>query len=168
MSKRRIVVGIDPSSNSVGFAAIDPDTRELLHTELIVADEEATPSIRIKYIADQIAQLLEGIDPEAECAVYTENTVMRGAGGATFQRAIGAMHSRVPSHMSVSDIQNSTVKKIVGGKGGADKEQVARGAGTWLQPVDDIRKVAELAASGKYDVTDAIAIAIAGHIRDAG
>lgn len=160
---KRVVIGIDPASNSVGFAAIDPDARELLFTSLIVADPNESSRDRIRYIAEEISLLLAGIDPDLNAFVFSENSVMRGAGGATFQRAIGAIQSRVPDWMNLEDIQNSTVKKLVGGRGQADKQTVAIGAEYWFPERSESREqVRTLRALLQWDVTDAIAIAIAG------
>lgn len=161
---KRIVVGIDPSSNSAGFAAIDIDARELLHAETIVANSKAAPRERIRFIADAIGLLLESIDPDADVCVFSENTVMRGAGGATFQRCIGAIQSRVPMRMTFMDIQNTTVKKLVGGHGKADKVEVAYGARSWLSQQHQLD---HLITTGQFDVTDAVAIGIAGLLKHA-
>jgi Holliday junction resolvasome RuvABC endonuclease subunit len=163
---KRLVVGIDPATKVVGFAAFDPDTREILHTQLITSSHKDA-SRRIKEIAEDVYSLLLGLDPELEVSVYTENTVMRGAGGATFQRGIGAIHAAIPYSFSIGEVQNSTVKKVVGGHGRAEKDVVAAGAGLFFPAGSASRlKVVDLIAAELWDITDALAIGITGFLRD--
>ncbi len=147
---------------------IDPDSRELLHADCFKSDFDDA-NRRAKHMAEQVGEALMGIDPELEVSVYTENSVMRGKGGATFQRVIGAIHSVIPYSYHLGEVQNSTVKKHVGGHGQADKRQVAQGAhdyfvgdgGRTQTPSSEAAE--RLLIETKWDITDAIAIAITGY-----
>lgn len=162
---RKLVVGIDPSTHSTGFAAFDPDSHEIIFTRLFTSNLKDARR-RVKEIADQVCEAIEGIDPDLDVYVYSENTVMRGVGGATFQRCIGAIHSRVPKRMHLDEIQNSTVKKMVGGHGQADKLQVAQGLIGCLWKDNATKTIIEcLIKQEAWDVTDALAIGYSGYAR---
>jgi Holliday junction resolvasome RuvABC endonuclease subunit len=96
--------------------------------------------------------------------VCIESTVMRGRGGESLQRLVGAITSRFPKH-DVKHVQNTTVKRIVGGTGQADKAQVASGVLQWFKDKGNKKSVTivnNLIESEDWDILDALAIGIAG------
>lgn len=160
-----IVIGIDPGtgvSSPTGFAAFDPDTKEVLYVEAI-GSNKATPAGRIREISQRVAELLESVDPDADALVAIESFVMRGKGGETLARMTGALMAAIPERMDQVFVQNTTVKLLVGGHGKADKDQVAAGALHWLYGSG----AAQNAAFELYsrDETDALAIGIAGWLK---
>jgi Holliday junction resolvasome RuvABC endonuclease subunit len=166
---RNIVIGLDPGtgiSSPTGFAAFDPDAQVLLHAQEVWTSKQEF-SERIKEIADQVEELLFAIDPDVNVTVYVESFVMRGKGGEMLARLTGALMASVPDHCQpVATIQNTTVKKIVGGHGRADKAEVANGVHTYFQADAESRERVQAYINAKlFDVLDALAIGIAGHLR---
>jgi Holliday junction resolvasome RuvABC endonuclease subunit len=165
MDKLKLVVGIDPSSGStspVGFAVFIPETREVVYTEAIHVKKNEF-RLRIKEISARISELMLSIDPDAEVTVYIEKFVMAGKPGEMLARASGAIIAALPANVNFDEVQNTTVKKIVGSNGRADKLAVAKGVHTWFgsQPLieDAIQKE-------QWDILDALAIGLTGWLRE--
>lgn len=167
----RLVVGLDPGTGKTsptGFAAFDPETRALIHTERITSEAEEYRD-RYREIAGRIGELLEVIDPDMDVLVVCESFVLRGKGGEILARLTGAFMAAVPARQRFAFVQNTTVKKIVGGHGRADKHEVALGVFAWLSGNDETsEQVRHLINNAEWDVLDAIAIGIAGYLRDVG
>lgn len=163
---QQIVVGIDPGTgvtSPTGFVAFDPLSRELLyHANIRSSYKELSP--RIKDIAEQVTNGLLSIDPEVEVVVFTETFVMRGKAGQNLQRLIGALTAAVPyKYQPIGEVYNTTVKRVVGGTGKADKVQVAAGVYAWgSENVDTKQQLDTLIADGEWDKLDAFAIGLAG------
>jgi Holliday junction resolvasome RuvABC endonuclease subunit len=163
---KRIVVGLDPGtgvSSPTGFAAFDPDSRDLLYHSNLVSKHKPL-STRIKDIAEQVADGLATIDPDVEVFVFTETFMMRGKSGQNLQRLIGALTAAVPyQYQPVGEVYNTTVKKVVAGHGAADKSQVAAGVYAWgSENAETKLQLDALIARGEWDVLDAFAIGLAG------
>lgn len=156
---KRIVVGIDPGtgkSSPTGFAAFDPDSRTPIHVENITskAGEYRT---RYKEIAARISELLQAIPNDIEVLVACESFVMRGKGGEVLARLTGAIMAAVPEHHEFTFVQNTTVKKVVGGHGQADKDEVANGVADFFGlSAGQLNKLSS-------DEIDALAIGITAH-----
>lgn len=166
---KRLVVGVDPGSGAsspTGFACFYPEERLLVHTEDIWPSEGATEyRDRYRQIAGRVHELLEFIDPELDVLVVCESFVMRGKGGEILARLTGALMAAIPEHHRFAFVQNSSVKKVVGGHGQAEKEIVARGV---LNFFEQAQAVADIIAAGRWDLTDALAIGITGYLKDIG
>ncbi len=164
-----IIVGIDPgtgASSPTGFAAIDPIDKRIIWI-CDVRSQRTKLEHRIKDISLRVDTLLWSLDPSVWSKVYCESFVMRGKGGETLSRLTGALMSVVPDHMDFDFVQNTTVKKLVAGHGGGNKEDVAYGVKKFFGfDSEEAAQVQQLIDGKKWDQVDALAIAIAGYKRD--
>lgn len=164
-----LVVGIDPASNTVGLAIFDPDTRELFVFKQLAAKRTDDVHKRIVYLHDELSKELMALDPDEQTYAYIENTVMQGRSGQILANATGALMAAVPYWCEYQPIQNTTMKRLVGGTGKADKVEVARGVLAWAQGNDEtVRKVREAIQDGHFDQLDALGIGIAGYMKECG
>jgi Holliday junction resolvasome RuvABC endonuclease subunit len=160
---RTIIIGLDPGtgvSSGTGFGAFDPDTREILHVEEITSKKKASHA-RIREISERLRDILSAIDPDAAVEVYLERFVMRGRSGEVLARLSGGLLACIPERCGVGEVQNTTVKRVVGGHGTADKVQVAKGVHDYLGSQPELEQAIQDEA---WDVTDALAIGIAGYL----
>ena len=165
----RLIIGIDPGtgiSSPTGFAILNPDEKVAIDVVQFTSQNKKHEH-RLKEIAEEVGEAFRRIDeafPQAEVTVYYETFVMRGKAGENLARLTGAITSRIPNRFASRGIFNTTVKKLVGGHGHADKDVVAIAALNWLYG----KGAALNAAYEMYspDEKDAIAIAIAGYLRD--
>lgn len=164
-----LVVGIDPASNTVGLSVFDPESKELFIFEQIVAPKSSDVHKRIVYLHDQVSAKLMIVDLEEASYAFVESTVMRGRSGQILANATGALIAAIPYWCEYSAIQNTTVKKLVGGKGDADKVEVARGVLAWAQGNNEtVEKVRAAIQAGHFDALDSLAIGVAGYQRECG
>lgn len=158
------VVGIDISSgarSSLGFAVVDMANLKILHTTDF--KPAPTPDLRkrIKQIAAFLAtefKKLEALDEDY--IIVIESTVMQGIGGQSLQRAIGAAMLVCPAARRLEFVYPMSVKKHVTGVGkGSDKRAIADGLKKWF-PNNEL--IFQLTASSRWDMLDAVAIALTG------
>jgi Holliday junction resolvasome RuvABC endonuclease subunit len=77
------------------------------------------------------------------------------------QQVIGALKAGVPDHCELADVANTTMKKVVGGHGRAEKDVVATGLlALFAENPESVRTIQEWIDSKKWDLTDALAIAV--------
>jgi Holliday junction resolvasome RuvABC endonuclease subunit len=155
----KLIVGLDPGtgvSSPTGLAIFDADTKEVLHVETIGSNKK-TAAGRIREIAGAVGEVLTGIDPTIETHVFIESFVLRGKGGETLARLTGAFFTAIPEHIEPQLVPNTTVKRLVGGTGSADKRGVAAGVAKLLGD----NRLTDL----PFDITDALAIGISGWLK---
>ncbi len=165
---RYLVVAIDPgsgSSSACGLAAITPENRAIVCTRAFWPLKYTNPAVkRIKDIVEQLDAQLKMLAvefPQRTIVVGIESFVMRGKGGETLQRFIGAALSRVAFDYKIIEIQNTTMKKWVGGRGASSKEDVAIGVAAFFAPNDaSAGLVSSLIEDNEADVIDALGIGI--------
>lgn len=166
----KVVIGIDPGtgvSSPLGFAVFDIASRDILAIDEIYPGESYKQR-RLMPLYKKIRSINNQIEPFVLMypglkAVYIESFVMRGKGGETLQRLVGGIMAIVPDGIPFREVANTRVKMIVGGKGSADKEQVAKGVLAFFSPNPESKKIIEKAIEVKaFDALDAFAIAIAG------
>lgn len=164
-----LVVGIDPASNTVGLSVFDPGTKELFVFEQLVATKSKDVHKRIVQLHDLVSTELGCLDPEEKTYAFVESTVMRGRSGQILANATGALIAAIPFWCEYGAIQNTTVKRLVGGKGDADKTEVARGVLAWAQGnTETVEKVRAAIQADHFDALDSLAIGIAGYQRECG
>jgi Holliday junction resolvasome RuvABC endonuclease subunit len=164
-----IVIGIDPgsgSSSACGLCAILPEAREIVAHRALWPVKYSQPAIRrVKDIAEQAALFIADVVrdyPNHVVVVGIESFVMRGKGGETLQRLIGAILTRVAYDYKIVEIQNTTMKKFVGGRGASPKSEVAEGVRKFFGPNPASWALAtDLTERGEEDVIDALGIGIA-------
>lgn len=156
-----VVIGIDPGSTS-GIAIFDTDTREIVMAEIYQAIQKDYDK-KIKWLSDGFAETFEPPDGVVADLICIETFVMRGKGGQQLQKLIGGYVARVPEPTPIAHVYNTTVKRLVGGKGNNDKEQVANGVLKFFESNrESKRKLLKIIGKEQWDLTDAFAIGIAG------
>jgi Holliday junction resolvasome RuvABC endonuclease subunit len=157
-----IIMGVDPgtgSKSALGMAVVDVRRRVLLRWEEYVAKGAAWERIR-----SVIGQLKGAIIacPDVE-AIASEYFVMRGKGGETLSRLVGGLIVSIPDGTKFIEVQNSTIKKVLTGRGDASKEEVAAAVLNYFKDDwESYSTVKTLIAEESWDAIDAMAIAIAG------
>jgi Holliday junction resolvasome RuvABC endonuclease subunit len=159
------VMGIDPGtgrSSPTGLVVFDPDTLAIsMHENLWALHEDNDR--RIRWLMLQVQESIEVYSQGELSLIAIETFVMYGKGGQTLQNLIGAYVGQVPFDVKIIHPFNTTVKKIVGGSGAADKEQVADGVlRFFLSNRDSAYVIRELIREEEWDKLDAFAIGIAG------
>ncbi len=157
-----IIVGIDPGtgvSSPTGLVIFDADGK-IIFTCTISSDAKET-NYRLREITAQIQGTIEMFEVDLICI---ETFVMRGKGGQTLQRMIGAAIATTDP-VPLQEVYNTTVKRIVGGSGKADKSQVGRGVHQWFAGKSEAsaKKIDKLYENAQWDILDAFAIGISGY-----
>lgn len=163
-----IIFAIDPGTgvkSACGVAVIEQapnGTLELIHIEDIWPKQaHSSTMMRIRDIVDQVEELMGYYYENKgahEFGVAIESFVMRGKGGETLQRFIGAVLTRVPSTKThIIEVQNTTMKKFVGGTGKADKELVLKKV---LIQFPANQKLILAGVKQQYDGIDAVGIGL--------
>lgn len=163
-----LVIAIDPgsgSSSACGLAAILPERREIVCTRAFWPLRYQQPAVkRIKDIVEQLDAQLKMLaveHPQRTIVVGIESFVMRGKGGETLQRFIGAALSKIAYDWRIVEIQNTTMKKYVGGRGASLKSEVAIGVAKYFADNASAAGLVEsLMADHEEDVIDALGIGI--------
>jgi len=156
------IVGIDPglgTRSPTGLAIFTENGKIERWLELWVSNSY-TLQEKLAKISMSVAAYINVDD-----LVCIESTVMRGKGGESLQRLVGAIMAGLPDN-EILHVQNSTVKKVVGGRGDDDKHAVARGVQGWFASYNDgvvPEEILNLESSKSWDVLDAFAIGIAGY-----
>jgi Holliday junction resolvasome RuvABC endonuclease subunit len=162
------VVGIDPGtgvSSPTGLVIFDSESGEIEKYKTI------RPKAGAKDANARLRQVTEQIQKEASAyedvgLICIETFVMRGIGGQTLQRMIGAAIATSPERVPLQEVYNTTVKRIVGGSGKADKRDVAYGVLDWFTAKNDssAEGIKRLIYEERFDELDAFAIGIAGFL----
>lgn len=158
------IVGIDPGtgvSSPTGIAIFDSEGTIDFKTTISCNYKDGNK--RLRYISDTLKDLTnnyDGID-----LVCIETFVMRGKGGQTLQRMIGAAIATVKHETPIQEVYNTTVKRLVGGTGKADKAQVGEGVYKWFHSKnqDSSLIIRKLYMEDQWDILDAFAIGISGY-----
>lgn len=166
---KTIIIGIDPGSgtrSNTGLAVIDPINIEILYIdELSPASKYDPTDVRLYDLAVQyevtLNTILDGIGKD-EALVVFEQFVMKGKGGETLSRLIGAFLGR--TNYPTYHVNNMVVKQKITGFGGSDdKKAVGRGLESYFRgSKSSLSIIKDLIDKESWDMIDAIAIAVAG------
>ncbi len=168
-----LIISLDPSSGSasaLGICIIDSKLKKIIDIDEILPKGKYTSvEVRIRLIGLAIKSILAKYYHYESVLVATEYTVMKGRGGESLNRAIGAMIASLPLEKDGwqwKNIQNTTVKLLVAGTGSADKSQVAIGTENFFNhDQDSLEIIRNLIKLEKWDILDAIAIGITGYLQ---
>lgn len=167
------IFAIDPGtgkSSPTAIALFDPLARTIAFTKHI-STEMSVHHHRLSDLRTQFDRWMKytiKLRGAQQLMVACETFVMRGKGGETLQRVIGSYEATVPLDLHWREVYNTTVKKIVGGKGDADKLDVGIGVRYFFQENESSWKyVDELIRNKEWDRTDALAIGIAAWVQEA-
>lgn len=164
------VIGIDPGlgvKSATGVVVFNVDT-----AEIVICMEIWTKETRLQNKLYEIAsEIRHEVKPYLQDGiVVTEYFVMKGKGGESLQRLMGALFAALKDSISIIELQNVKVKMNVGGSGKATKQEVAEGVLSWFKNknADSAELVQELIKKEKWDILDAAAIGIAGYLDCSG
>ena len=165
-----LVIGIDPGfkSSPTAIVILDPTEQAIVDARLFTKGILKETDEIIRYMSRSIGYYLKTKVDEYDSEnvmISIEQFVMRGKGGESMNRLIGAIMSQIPeSFEQVVHAQNSTVKKYLGGHGQASKEEVAKGVVKWFgNSWGNIDIVEEWIRREQWDLCDALAIGITGY-----
>lgn len=161
-----IIIGIDPGTRTCGYSRINYSTRRIYQSEAVHSHFK-DPTNRIIQISKQILDLVDcpGFPPPDYIFLETTHFRQNRDVNDMYQRLVGGIIASLGTagYPQIDFVQNTTMKKLIGGHGKAEKDQVAGGVAKWAGPVTGSFKIVrELFDSEQWDVTDALAIAIAG------
>jgi crossover junction endodeoxyribonuclease RuvC len=154
--KEKIILGLDPGTNIMGYGVIliDRSGPRILQFGVIHLNKLESHELRLKKIFDRVLALVDEFNPDEvalEAPFYGKNVQSMLKLG----RAQGvAMSAALSREVPITEYAPKKVKQSVTGNGNASKEQVAR----MLMTVLRIKEVPKL-----LDSTDALAVALCHH-----
>ncbi len=157
--KEKIILGIDPGTNVMGYGLVLIRGQEitLLQYGVLRLAGYGKHEVRLKKIFEKILALIEEFNPDEmalEAPFYGKNVQsMLKLGRAQGVAMSAALHRDLP----IIEYAPKKVKQSVTGNGNASKEQVARMLMTFFK----IRELPEL-----LDATDALAVAMCHHYQN--
>lgn len=125
-SKQRIIMGIDPGTNILGYGVILVDNRNVHFVDMGVLDlrKEKDHFLKLERIFREVGGLMEKYMPDdlaIEAPFYGKNPqVMLKLGRAQGAAIAAALHRQIP----VFEYAPRKVKMAITGRGDASKEQV--------------------------------------------
>ena len=150
---QRIVMGIDPGTNILGYGVILIDSRKVQYVDMGVIDlrKEKDHFLKLNRIFKEVGQLIERYSPDdlaIEAPFYGKNPqVMLKLGRAQGVAISAALTRQIP----VFEYAPRKVKMAITGRGDASKEQVKMLVEKTLKTTLDIKFL---------DASDALAIAL--------
>lgn len=151
--KERIILGLDPGTNVMGYGVIlvQGSALQLLQFGVIQLSKFDSHELRLKKIFDRVLGLVDEFSPDEvalEAPFYGKNVQsMLKLGRAQGVAMSAALHREVP----IVEYAPKKVKQSVTGNGNASKEQVAR----MLMQLFAIKELPKL-----LDASDALAVAV--------
>lgn len=158
-TKEKIILGIDPGTNVMGFGLIlvKGSKYTLLQFGVIHLKKYSDHALKLKKIFEKISQILEEFSPDAvalEAPFFGQNVQSMLKLG----RAQGvAMAAALAREIAITEYSPKKVKQSVTGNGNASKEQVAE----MLKTLLNIKELPQL-----LDATDALAVALCHHFHE--
>ena len=153
MANERIILGIDPGTNILGYGVILIDSRRVQYVDMGVIDlrKEKDHFLKLNRIFKEVGQLIERYSPDdlaIEAPFYGKNPqVMLKLGRAQGVAISAALTRQIP----VFEYAPRKVKMAITGRGDASKEQVKMLVEKTLKTTLDIKFL---------DASDALAIAL--------
>ena len=160
-----LVIGIDPGtgrSSPTGIAVYHSETRKIVYTARITTEFTLEHHV-IKDLADKLGKHLKYATKlrEVQFLVGCETFVIKGKAGQILQRLIGAFLTRIPFNWTFISVFNTTMKRIVGGHGKAEKIQVAEELlKQFAKCPYSVNYIKDLIDMKRWDETDALGIAL--------
>jgi crossover junction endodeoxyribonuclease RuvC len=149
----RIILGIDPGTNIMGYGVIEAKGRDpvLLEMGIIDISKEKNAYLSLKTIFTKTIELIDRFHPDElaiEAPFYGKNVQSMLKLGRAQGVAIAAALSR---NMPVFEYSPRKIKLSITGQGNASKEQVA----SMLQQIIKLKEI-----SKNLDATDGLAAAV--------
>lgn len=149
----RIILGIDPGTNVLGYGLIHQNDRNirLIEMDFLRLEKIGDPALKLKKIFETVTALIEKHHPDElaiEAPFFGKNVQsMLKLGRAQGVAIAAALNKSLP----VFEYEPRRIKQSVTGKGSASKEQVA----AMLQRLLGFAEIPQL-----LDATDAVAVAV--------
>ena len=159
--KERIILGLDPGTNVMGYGVIliKGTALSLVQFGVIHLSKLDSHELRLKKIFDRVLGLVDEFSPDEvalEAPFYGKNVQsMLKLGRAQGVAMSAALHREVP----IVEYAPKKVKQSVTGNGNASKEQVAK----MLMQIFAFRELPKL-----LDASDALAVAVCHHYQKGG
>ena len=161
-----LILAIDPSTGSsspVGIALFNAQTKGIIFYTNILTKKKLLHH-RIRDIIEQLTAIMDEIPKPY--TVVIEQFVMRGKGGESLQRVIGAYMALIPYECELVFVQNTTAKLFIGGHGHAEKAEVCQGVMRWFKDNETSFQITkELTTKCEYDIIDAFALGVSAWIK---
>ncbi|HAH36829.1 MAG TPA: crossover junction endodeoxyribonuclease RuvC [Algoriphagus sp.] len=158
-SKEKIILGIDPGTNVMGYGLILTEGKQykLLQYGVIHLKKYETHELKLKKIFERITGIIDEFLPDTvalEAPFYGANVQSMLKLG----RAQGvAMAAALAREIPITEYSPKKVKQSVTGNGNASKEQVA----AMLQTLFKLEELPKM-----LDATDALAVALCHHFHE--
>jgi crossover junction endodeoxyribonuclease RuvC len=163
MIKDKVILGIDPGTNVMGYGIIHIQGRsvKLLHMGTLHMEKLDDHGTKLKMIFDCVLNLIDTYKPDelaAEAPFFGKNVQsMLKLGRAQGVALAAALHRNLP----VYEYSPRKIKQSITGKGAASKEQVA----AMLQ---NLLKIADAEMPKYLDATDGLAAAMCHYFQYRG
>lgn len=157
--KEKIILGLDPGTNVMGYGVIQAlgNRLKLLQFGVIQLSKYESHELRLKKIFERVLGLVDQFIPDEvalEAPFYGKNVQsMLKLGRAQGVAMSAALYREIP----IVEYAPKKVKQSVTGNGNASKEQVAR----MLMQIFDLRELPKL-----LDASDALAVAVCHHYQN--
>ena len=152
MQTEKIILGIDPGTQILGYSVLEvvEDKPRVLVLDVLYLKKIADFNLRIRKIFDSTLRIIDTFHPDhlaIEAPFFGKNVQSMLKLGRAQGVAIAAAMSR---DLSFSEYEPATIKQTVTGNGTASKEQVSMMLRSILQFPDEPQY---------FDATDALAVA---------
>lgn len=157
--KEKIILGLDPGTNVMGYGIIEvrKPTITLVQFGVIHLSKIESHELRLKKIFERVLSLIDDYNPDEvalEAPFFGKNVQSMLKLG----RAQGvAMSAALSREIPIAEYAPRKIKQSVTGNGNASKEQVAK----MLMTLLSIRELPKL-----LDATDALAVAVCHHFQN--
>lgn len=125
--KKKIILGIDPGTQVMGFAVVQSQDHciEVLECSALKIKDKKDPLVKLKSIFDETIKIIDAFKTEElaiEAPFYGENVQsMHKLGRAQGVVIAAALHR----NMTVAEYSPRKIKQSITGRGSATKQQVA-------------------------------------------
>src|SRR5882762_6247136 len=157
--KEKIILGLDPGTNIMGYGIVMVRGAELtlLQLGVIHLEKYSTHELKLKKIFDRVLSLVDEFNPDQvalEAPFFGKNVQsMLKLGRAQGVAMSAALYRQIP----IVEYAPRKVKQSVTGNGNASKEQVAK----MLMTVLRMKELPRL-----LDASDAVAVAVCHHYQN--
>lgn len=157
-SNEKIILGIDPGTNVMGYGIIEVkgNSIKLISTGVVKLDKYDNHPLKLKKIFEKVISLIDQYKPDElaiEAPFFGKNVQSMLKLGKAQGVAIAAALSR---DMPIFEYAPKKIKQSITGKGAASKEQVSA----------MILKICNVKVVPKYfDATDGLAAAVCHHFQ---
>ncbi len=158
-----IVIGIDPgtgASSPTGYCRFNSVTK-VIYEARTVTSRRFDAANRIHDISKQLYDLVNCISYPTADILCIETTFIMGKGNNSYQQMVGGSIAAADAATKIVFVPNTTMKKRVGGHGGADKVDVANGVIDYFG-YGRSKLLDSSVFDAEWDITDSLAIGIAG------